>query len=140
MIQYVSDYLVDTSALWHLLREPKILDVWEERIDAGTLHVCESTRVEFLFSATGPDHRELLAERLDAMCSPIRVPKDAWRWVEGAQYQLTQRGQHRSAGPLDLLVCATAVHHGLTVLHVDDDFATVSRVLPELDEQDLRRR
>jgi predicted nucleic acid-binding protein len=140
MIQYASDYLVDASALWRLLRDPKILDLWEEQIDAGALRVCESTRVEFLFSATSPGHRELLAEQLDAMCSPARVPKDAWRWVETAQYQLAQRGRHRSAGPLELLVCATAVHYGLTVLHVDDDFATVSRVLPELDQQDVRHK
>lgn len=58
--------------------------------------------------------------------------------METARYKLTQKGLHRSAGPLDLLVCATAVHHDLTVLHVDNDFTTVADVLPEVRQQDVR--
>ncbi|WCD86178.1 Ribonuclease VapC21 [Streptomyces xanthophaeus] len=59
--------------------------------------------------------------------------------MENAQYKLTQKGRHRAAGPPDLLVCATAVHHGLTVLHRDDDFATVARVITEVHRRDVRR-
>lgn len=62
----------------------------------------------------------------------------AWRWVDTAQYKLTQRGQHRTAGVIDLLVCATAVHHGHAVLHVDNDVTTVAAVLKELQQQDAR--
>lgn len=39
---------------------------------------------------------------------------------------------------IDLLAAATAVHHGLTVLHVDNDFPALARVLPELRERDAR--
>lgn len=46
--------------------------------------------------------------------------------------------QHRSAGAIDLLVCATAVHHGHTVLHVDNDFTTVAAVLKEVQQRDAR--
>ncbi|GAA1220036.1 hypothetical protein GCM10009665_07590 [Kitasatospora nipponensis] len=132
-------YLVDASALWHLFREPGALGPWEGSIAAGAFHLCEPTRVEFLYSATGPAHRDELAARIDALCRPAAVPKQGWRWVDTAQYKLTQKGQHRSAGAIDLLLCATAVHHDLTVLHVDDDFATVASVLTELRERDLRR-
>ncbi|MCJ1677453.1 hypothetical protein MTF65_08910 [Streptomyces sp. APSN-46.1] len=52
--------------------------------------------------------------------------------------ELTQRGQHRAAGAIDLLVCATAVHHGHTVLHVDNDFATVAAVLKEAQRRAVR--
>jgi predicted amidohydrolase len=45
---------------------------------------------------------------------------------------------HRAAGPIDLLVCATAVHHGHTVLHVDNDFVTVAGVLKEVQQRDVR--
>ncbi|MFE6070656.1 PIN domain-containing protein [Streptomyces sp. NPDC056525] len=55
------------------------------------------------------------------------------------QYKLTQKGQHHAAGVVDLLLCATAVHHGLTLLHRDDDFATVARVLKGVEQQDVRR-
>ena len=75
---------------------------------------------------------------LDTLCGAAPVPKNGWRWVDNAQYKLTQKGQHRGPGPIDLLICATAVHHGLTVLHVDSDFATVADVLPEVRHRDIR--
>ncbi|MEY9997244.1 putative nucleic acid-binding protein [Streptomyces sp. V4I8] len=55
-------------------------------------------------------------------------------WVDAAQYKLTQKGQHRSAGAMDLILCATAVHHGLHVLHRDNDFHAVARVMKDLQE------
>jgi len=134
----VITYLLDTSALWYLFRAPGALRSWESHIAAGTFHICEPTRVEFLFSATGPAHRDDLADELDTLCHLSPVPKNAWRWVDTAQYKLTQQGQHRAAGAIDLVVCATAVHHGHTVLHVDNDFATVSGVLKELHQRDAR--
>jgi len=39
-------------------------------------------------------HRDEMAENLDALCDLAPVPKAAWRWVDTAQYKLTQRGQH----------------------------------------------
>jgi len=112
--------------------------VWADHIAAGALRACEPTRVEFLYSATGPAHRDELADEFDALCGPAPVPKNGWRWVDNAQYKLTQKGQRRGPGPIDLLVCATAVHHGLTVLHVDSEFATVADVLPEVQQRDIR--
>ncbi len=43
-------------------------------------------------------------------------------------------------GVVDLVVAATAVHHDLTLLAVDDDFPAVSRILPEFRERDARGR
>lgn len=101
-------------------------------------HVCEPTRTEFLYSATGPAHRDELAEELDALCLLSPAPKTAWRWVDTAQYKLAQQGQHGAAGAIDLLVCATAVHLGHTVLHVDNDFAAVAGVLKGVQQRDVR--
>lgn len=131
-------YLLDTSALWHPFRTPGALRPWESHIAAGVFRVCEPTRTEFLFSATSPSHRDELAEELDALCPLSPVSKNAWRWVDTAQYKLTQRSRHRSAGPIDLLVCATAVHHGHTVLHVDNDFAAVAGILKDVQQRDIR--
>ncbi|MFE0426906.1 PIN domain nuclease [Streptomyces sp. NPDC058953] len=131
-------YLLDTSALWYLLRTPDALRSWEGHIAAGVFFVCEPTRTEFLYSATGPAHRDEVADELDALCALAPVPKNGWRWVDTAQYKLTQHGQRRSAGAVDLLVCATAVHHGHTVLHVDNDFVTVASVLKEVEQRDAR--
>lgn len=48
----------------------------------------------------------------------------AWR-VEEA---LTRRGEHRSAGAVDLVVAATAELQGLTLLHRDRDFECIAAV------------
>ncbi|MFF5205153.1 PIN domain-containing protein [Streptosporangium sp. NPDC000396] len=45
----------------------------------------------------------------------------AWQ----VQEALTKRGQHRGAGPVDLVVAATAELQGLTLLHRDRDFECV---------------
>jgi predicted nucleic acid-binding protein len=131
-------YLVDASALWHLLRTPDIREAWRTRAEAGVLHLCAPTRTEFLYSAKNSADRDQLESWLWDLCGDVVVPKTGWRWVENAQYKLTQKSQHRSGGALDLLVCATAVHHDLTVLHVDDDFVTVAGVMPELEQRDIR--
>ncbi|MEU7069514.1 PIN domain-containing protein [Streptomyces narbonensis] len=132
-------YLVDTSAYVHLGTDPAAQRRWDAEIETGAIGMCEATRAEILSSATGVVDRHEIDEDLTAMFAPVRVPKDAWRWVETAQYKLTQKGQHRAAGVVDLLLCATAVHHGLTLLHRDNDFATVARVLKEVEQQDVRR-
>ncbi|MEU6787937.1 PIN domain-containing protein [Nonomuraea angiospora] len=106
--------LIDTSALWYILRNADVLEKWGDRITTQPLRICEPTRTEFLYSATGPAHWDELEEDLNSLCELVPVPESGWRWVENAQYKLTQHGQHRSAGVVDLLLCATAVHHGLT--------------------------
>lgn len=134
----MNSYLLDTSALWYLFRTPGALDHWTAHIAAGAFRICEPTRIEFLYSAKSPSHRDELADEIDALCKSSTVPKTAWRWVETAQYKLTQVSQHRAACTIDLLVCATAVHHELTVLHLDNDFATVAKVLDQVAQRDVR--
>jgi len=41
---------------------------------------------------------------------------------------LTEGGMHRSAGPVDLLIAATAERERLTVLCDDRDFQTIARL------------
>jgi len=55
------------------------------------------------------------------------LPTSAWRWVEAAQFTLAERGAHHGLSVVDLLICATAAHHELTVLHDDADFETGAR-------------
>jgi len=136
----VSDaYLIDTSAVWRILRNEDDLRLrWLPFLAEGLLRHCMPTRLEVLFGARSPAHRSELETDLDAMFPPVGMPKDPWRWAERAQYELTGHSQHRGPGVLDLLVAATAVHHDLTVLHVDNDFPAIARVLPELRVRDAR--
>ncbi|GHJ90693.1 ribonuclease VapC6 [Streptomyces sp. NE5-10] len=131
-------YLVDTSAYVHLGADHLAQRRREAEIDTGAIGMCEATRAEVLFMATGPDERDDTDEELAAPFGPVRVPKDAWRWVDAARHKLPLKGRHRAAGVVDLLLCATAVHHGLTAPHRDHDFAAVARVLKEVEQQDVR--
>ncbi|QIS14549.1 PIN domain-containing protein [Nocardia arthritidis] len=131
-------YLVDTSGIWNLLRDKGTRTKLFSVLETGSVNICAPTRLEFLFSARGPADRDQMESELNGLFESVSVPKDSWRWAEMAQYKLTQQGQHRGPGPIDLVLCATAVHHGLTVLHADNDFTTVSRIVPELTEIDIR--
>ncbi|MEU9374021.1 hypothetical protein AB0D94_09665 [Streptomyces sp. NPDC048255] len=46
------------------------------------------------------------------------------------QRDLAAIGHHRGPSPVDILIALTAQQHRLTVLHVDDDFAEISKVRP----------
>ncbi|GAA3373453.1 PIN domain nuclease [Streptomyces sannanensis] len=135
----IGSYLIDTSGIWQILRDWDVRTRWIGPIEAGLIKICAPTRLEYLYSAESPARRDEMEEELTTLFEGVAVPKDAWRWSEHGQYKLTQKGQHRGPGPVDLVLCATAVHHGLTVLHADNDFTTVSRVLPEVTEKDIRR-
>ncbi|MDT9698081.1 hypothetical protein RMT89_19695 [Streptomyces sp. P17] len=47
--------------------------------------------------------------------------------MTGRSRLLTAKGEHRAAGPVDLLVAAAAEEAGLTLLHCDRDFETIAR-------------
>jgi predicted nucleic acid-binding protein len=52
----------------------------------------------------------------------------AYQRADEVQQLLTETGRHRSAGPVDLLIAATAEREGLIVLCDDRDFQTVASV------------
>jgi predicted nucleic acid-binding protein len=131
----IGTYLLDASAYWRFRREPETWAAWAQEITEGTVCLCEATRVEVLRSARSPAERRQMRELLDAAFTPAPVSKDAWPWIDAVQERLTALGQHRGAGVVDLLVAATAVDRGLTVLHDDRDFEAVARVITELDER-----
>lgn len=67
----------------------------------------------------------------------VSVPKSVWSWIDTAQYRLAQRGRQQSLSVVDWLVCATAVHHGLVVLHDDKDFSAAAGVLGDIPERNV---
>lgn len=127
-------FLLDASAYWRLMLSPELLDEWAVAIDEGELGVCEATRAELFYSARNAEDRDRMASDLDVICERVPVPKNPWPWIDSAQYKLTLAGVHRSAGVVDLLLCATAATRGLTVLHDDRDFETVARSVPDLQQ------
>ncbi len=120
-------YLIDTSGLFRILQD-KLRQAWAAELAAGVIAICPVVELEFLYSARS------LADRLEKQ----RLLRTVFGWVPMAgraydraaevQQLLTETGKHRSAGPVDLLIAATAEQQHLTVLCDDRDFETVASV------------
>ncbi|MGH3714970.1 MAG: PIN domain-containing protein [Micromonosporaceae bacterium] len=131
-------YLLDSSALWRLMREPPLRAAWAPQIGEGTIGSCHPQRAEFRRSARDLNEYERICGMYDGLYPDVPVPKSAWRWVESAQYRLLRAGVHKAASVVDLLVAATAAHHGITVLHDDRDFPAVAKVLTDVRERRIQ--
>jgi predicted nucleic acid-binding protein len=79
-------------------------------------------------SAGSAKDRERLIADLRSAFGWVPVHDRAFDRAWEVQGELTDQGQHRSAGPVDLVVAATAELFGLTLLHHDRDFATIAGV------------
>jgi predicted nucleic acid-binding protein len=131
-------YLLDTSGLVRLLGNPDLQDVWYDAVDAEAIGSCYPQRAEFLYSARDRSEYDEITEMFGDLYPDVAVPKNAGRWISSIQRQMAVAGEHRSASVVDLMIAATAAHHGLTVLHDDADYRTVARHAPELSEHNIR--
>ncbi|WP_328502355.1 PIN domain nuclease [Streptomyces sp. NBC_00457] len=120
-------YLIDTSAAVRLLSSDAYDADWEQVLDNGLVALCDLTELEILFSARGRADREGIQEELRQLFSWTLMPDGIYQRAREVQQLLTDNGEHRSAGPVDLLIAATAELSGLTLLHHDWDFETVAR-------------
>ncbi|MGH3738268.1 MAG: PIN domain nuclease [Micromonosporaceae bacterium] len=124
----VARYLVDTSALIRLLRDPTAEQLWDEPRMAGLLAVCPIVELELLYTARSRRDRDTLFEDLKTDYGWVVMPDRAFERAAATQEALTGQGLHRSAGTVDLLVAATAELHELTLLHYDRDFEHLAAV------------
>lgn len=125
-------YLIDSSALWRVLREADVRSAWSESIAAGIVGSCHPQRIEFRRSARDLDEYEDMNAMFGDLYRDVPVLKTAWRWIESAQYALLRAGAHRALSAVDLLICATAARDGLVVLHDDGDFVVAARHLADV--------
>ena len=121
-------FLIDTSALARLMRPGAESLGWDQAVAAGLIAVCPITELEFCYSARSAKDREAAIENMRTAFGWVPVHDRACARAWEVQGELAARGQHRSAGPVDLVVAATAELFGLTLLHHDRDFATIARV------------
>nr|MDT0659878.1 PIN domain nuclease [Micromonospora sp. DSM 115978] len=122
------DFLIDTSALVRMLRDPVLRARWEPAVSAGIIAICPLTELEFLYSARSAADRRWLVDQLELAYPPVPMPDRGYQRAAEVQAELTDLGSHRSAGAVDLLIAATAELHDLTLLHYDHDFEQISRV------------
>jgi predicted nucleic acid-binding protein len=123
-----AQFLVDTSALVRLLRQPRLQAEWVQQIHAGLVATCAITELELLYTARSKADRNEQAALLRETFSWVVMPDRVFERALEVQFALTERGTWRSAGPADLLLAAAAEAHGLIVLHYDADFTEVAEV------------
>jgi predicted nucleic acid-binding protein len=127
------NYLIDTSALVRVLRK-QTDPAWDERIGQGLVAVCEPVLMETLTIARAKDYQRM-EETLLGTYPWVPVPDRAWDSAREVRRALAAQSAHQGLSVADHLVVATALHHGLTVLHDDADFETVGRILPEFQQE-----
>jgi predicted nucleic acid-binding protein len=120
-------YLIDTSGLFRILQE-RHREVWTDQMAAGVIATCPLVELEFLYSARSRFDRKEKRRMLEAVFGWVPMSDGAWERADEVQKALTERGQHRSAGPVDLLIAATAERHRLVLLTDDKDFEVVASV------------
>ncbi|CAM2740254.1 PIN domain-containing protein [Skermania piniformis] len=127
-------YLLDTSALVRLLSDSSLQRVWYDAIDGGAIASCYPQRAEFLYSARNALEYDQIAEMFVDLYPDRAVPRNAGRWIDATQRRMAGSGEHRSASAIDLMIAATAAHHGLILLHDDADYRVVANHAPDLAE------
>lgn len=119
-------WLIDKSALVRLSSSDEP-DLWNNRIERALVHISSITRLEIGYSAQSGDiaRREFREPPLAAMPVQYLTPAIEDRALE-VQTLLADRSQHRGPSIPDLIIAATAELAGLTILHVDKDFDTIT--------------
>jgi predicted nucleic acid-binding protein len=126
-------YLIDTSALVRILRR-QVDQSWHEQVTHGMVAICDPVLTEALTIARATEYERVRTDLLEAY-PWVPVPGRAWETVRSVQARLAAKSQHNGLSVADHLVVATALHHKLTILHEDADFATAAAVVSDIQEQ-----
>lgn len=121
-------YLVDTSAVVRIAREPEVKHFWREQIGAGLIAISPITELELLYSARSKSDRDEIQGDLRIVYVEAIIPDRIYERALDVQESLTRRGAHRSAGAVDLLTAAISEEHGMTLLHYDADYLQIAEV------------
>ena len=120
-------YLIDTSGLFRILQSG-LRKAWSDHLAAGVIAICPIVELEFLFSARSLADRLEKQQLLHDLLGWVPLPDRAYERAAEIQQLLTETGAHRSAGPVDLLIAATAERERLIVLCDDRDYQAIARM------------
>jgi predicted nucleic acid-binding protein len=120
-------YLIDTSGLFRIL-QGALRKAWSDQLAAGVVAICPVVELEFLYSARSLADRLEKQVLLRGLLGWVPMHESAFERANEVQQLLTATGKHRSAGPVDLLIAATAERERLVVLCDDRDYQTVATV------------
>ncbi|WP_051325494.1 PIN domain-containing protein [Glycomyces tenuis] len=130
-------YLIDSSALWRVIRDSDVRRAWESVIITESVGSCHHQRIEFRRSARDRDEFDQMSEMFERLYPDVPVHKSAHRWIDAAQYRLAGKGKHQGLSVVDLTVAATAAYHGITVLHDDNDYVTIADAVGDLYQRNI---
>lgn len=122
----IGRYVADKSA-YEQQRHSEAADGLLKALAAdGALYMTEIVALELLYSAR---NRADYDSRWDGLTTLpwLHLNADVAARALEIQAQLARRGTHRRPIP-DLLVAATALEHGATVIHYDRDFDLIAEV------------
>jgi len=125
-------FLVDSSAVWRLQRQPELTEAWNSSVLSGAVGSCEPQRSEFRRSARNVNEFDQMNQMFRDVYPDVPVPKSVWRWIDSAQHRLAGTGAVRTLSVVDLLICATAAARGLVIVHDDADYEIAERHLPDV--------
>ena len=108
--------------------QDKLRQAWSDHLAAGVIAICPVVELEFLYSARSLADRLEKRRLLHELFGWVPMSERAWERAEEVQQLLTEAAMHRSAGPVDLLIAATAERERLTLLSDDRDFTAIARV------------
>lgn len=120
-------YLIDISGVFRILQD-KLRQAWSDHLAAGVIATCPVVELEFLYSARSLADRLEKRRLLHELFGWVPMSERAWDRAEEVQQLLTEAAMHRSAGPVDLLIAATAERERLTLLSDDRDFTAIAQV------------
>ena len=83
-------YLLDTSGLVRLLRDPKLQEAWYDAVDAEAIGSCYPQRTEFLYTARNRSEYDEITEMFGDLYPDVSVPKNAGRWIASVQHHMAQ--------------------------------------------------
>ncbi len=94
-------FLVDSSAVWRLQRQPELTEVWEPSLRRGAIGSCEPQRAEFRRSVRNADEFDEMDQMFRDVYPDVPVPKSVWRWIDSAQHRLAVAGAVRALSVVD---------------------------------------
>lgn len=117
-------FLVDTSAYEQQRHSERARVRLSNLAAENQLATCEVIAMELLYATRGPQDYEARWTHLQSLIW-LAVDAEVSRVAMGIQRDLARRALHRRPIP-DLLIAATALVHGATVLHYDKDLELIA--------------
>ena len=126
------EYLIDASAYWRIDRGAVLAAAWRDHLERGLVWICPPTEMEICRRVSKDQHSVHLREFTGTYVQ-VELHQRAGTVAREIQAGLIDGGQAAGVHPIDLLIAATALGYGFTVLTDDGDYAhQIAAVRPDL--------